>query len=1275
MGLKHLLILIVLCIAYFNIFAQKEGNNWIFGESTGINFNTIPPSQISNFPNFRDVCSSISSNEGKLLFFTNASTVWDSSKNIMLNGTGLNGYKSFFQTSIIIPKPNNDYVFYIFTADYFGLSNGFQYSEVNMKLNGGFGRVVKKNTLIQTPVCSSITAISHANQKDFWVVIRGFGNDFIYSYLVTENGVNTSPVISRSGILINLGRHSDGAFKISPDGTKIAATHDQKDTSFVADFDKRTGKVTNVWKFYSGRSLGLEFSENSTCLYINDFSNQKLLQFNLTKSNFNDFINSRYVIDSSSSIFNLQIGPDKKIYYTIIDSTYLNVIHHPDSIGFSCRIQRKYINLGSIRTQGYLPNFVQSFFHYKAFNYTRNCLYDSTLFSILETNNLDSVKWDFGDTSSGSLNYSNNISDVFHIYNKVGIYKVTLQSFYKGYKDDYSVYVYVNDPKPKLGNDTSFCNAFNLSIKPHKDYLKYQWNTSDTLKTTMPKQSGQYILTALDSAGCYSKDSINIQLHQVKAAFSISDSVICKNNVLFATDTSIFDNNNRLKTTWIWNGTDTISNLNISLHFSDTGLQSLKMLVESDSSCTDTLTKWIQVKPNSTIGFEINQEEQCLNGNVFDFEFSSILNSSNINSYEWNLGDGSQDFNQNVIGKTYLIDSNYVVTLVTVNDANCSDTLSKFIAVHPNPKAGFNTNSTEQCFNLNSFEFKNTSTIKSGNLDSIYWNTGDMSIYQSSDVTHAYQTVDSFNVMLKVFSDKGCMDSSVSKVYVYPNPVADIQILRDSICLDNEILNITNLSSVAFGTLSHHWDFGDGTSDTSRTPLNKKYSNNSGVKTIQYIVSTGKICSDTFSQNIQLLKRPKAGFTINDSIQCLKNNVFKLFTNQTSNSILWHLGDGNQSNLNEVQHSYSNPGKYAITLTTTDEFGCYSEDSIFASVISSPKANFSIEDSSLCINDALVKLQVNSTPNASLNQTLDWGDNTILNSVGNGPYSHQYSKLNQNLGNKTIRLFTELGDCKDTLSKTITLMPVAALQAQTRGQCIGDSTYISSSILNGLPIKTYKWSINDQFQSDQNKFVKWFDTAGTFRVKLKVESDNTCQVQMSYTLIIATKPKADFYYRILHPGEEPIEFEFNDQSTGAKSIQWYVDNNYESDASRYIKQFNDTGYTQVMLIAKNGNTCYDTFSQIIPVYKKFEFYFPNAFTPNGNSINETFGLSPSQAPFIKTYRLRVFNRWGEMVFESNDPLSTWKAEKAQLGMYIYTADIRDIYNQLHQLKGVVLLVE
>jgi len=476
--------LFIYILLFFTIpsFSQKEAANWYFGVKAGLDFNSGSPVTLTNGQlNTAEGCTTISDKNGNLLFYTDGSIVYDKSHQIMPNGYGLLGHNSSTQSAIIVPKPNNPNLYYIFTVDQplpanvddnplnneDPPNNGLNYSLVDLRLNNGLGDVftTEKNIpLITYDVnndedvkfkCSEkITAVQHGDGVSFWVVTH-FKNTF-FSFKISNQGVDKKPIQTNTPLNIPIGGYLSNAIgylKISPNGKKIGIANTavkQNDdlgpknnvirntgNVWLFDFDALTGKVSNGFSILSGANpYGLEFSAKSKKLYVttNLFSNDDvslgslLIQFDLKSSN---IIGSKTTINSSTNVAGaLQLALDEKIYrsgypFGSDSSNKLSVINNPELEGSSCNFLQNEIDLGAGRTKLGLPPFITSLFLY-AFNYEFNCLGQATHFYINSVEKIDAVLWDFGDGSTSRDRYA------YHTYTKTGDYKVTLIKIING---------------------------------------------------------------------------------------------------------------------------------------------------------------------------------------------------------------------------------------------------------------------------------------------------------------------------------------------------------------------------------------------------------------------------------------------------------------------------------------------------------------------------------------------------------------------------------------------------------------------------------------------------------------------------------------------------------------------------------------------------------------------------------------------------------------------------------------------------------------------------
>ncbi|WP_430906524.1 T9SS type B sorting domain-containing protein [Maribacter sp. 2-571] len=368
-------------------FAQGESNNWYFGEGAGIRFNPDGSVEALNDGalNSLEGCASISSSEGDLLFYTEGTTVYDRTHDIMQNGTGLFGNVGSTQSAIIVPRPGSDNLYYIVTADAFtgiNTDSGLNYSIVDMSFNNGNGAVIEKNINLLGDCSEKLTAVtSDCAGESIWVIAFSSedGNSRPYNtyhaFEINASGISNVPVTSTFNSITIL--DDRGYMKLSPDGTKLAAAN-ADDGLFLYDFDSTSGIVSNQVELIINAgpntdSYGVEFSPSSRYLYVHSANNRdafdlqtsSLLQYDTGAAD----VSASQIIIEDRDIFRgaLQLGPNGKIYRTLSDNfetgrPFLGVINNPDVAGLACDYEHNAVSLnGNVGVQG-LPPFVQSFF-------------------------------------------------------------------------------------------------------------------------------------------------------------------------------------------------------------------------------------------------------------------------------------------------------------------------------------------------------------------------------------------------------------------------------------------------------------------------------------------------------------------------------------------------------------------------------------------------------------------------------------------------------------------------------------------------------------------------------------------------------------------------------------------------------------------------------------------------------------------------------------------------------------------------------------------------
>lgn len=465
------------CLFSSFLFAQKEAAIWYFGNNAGLDFNSGSPVALTNGElNTHEGCTSISDKNGNLLFYTDGKIVFNKSHQVMPNGEGLLGHSSSTQSAIIVPKPKNPYIYYIFTVDEpnpFNTddnlmndedppNNGLNYSTVDLRLNNGMGDIVQNEKNIHLITydpkneqdilykCSEkITATQHEDGVSFWVITH-FKNTF-YSFKIGTNGVESNPVKTVTNVTIPIGGYNSNAIgylKASPNGKKIAMANmstkpDNKLTPkgyivrntgnvFLYNFNSNTGELTNGQNIFNqSNPYGVEFSAKTKKLYVttNQYNQtgetigSELIQFDLLSSN---IPGSAKVINSSNYVPGaLQLAIDEKIYRTgypnLVNSTSykLSVINNPESDGTASNFIQGAVDLKTGIAKLGLPPFITSLFLYK-FEYEFNCLGQATHFFTKPEEKIDGFLWNFGDGQTSTDR------EPYHTYATIGEYKVSL---------------------------------------------------------------------------------------------------------------------------------------------------------------------------------------------------------------------------------------------------------------------------------------------------------------------------------------------------------------------------------------------------------------------------------------------------------------------------------------------------------------------------------------------------------------------------------------------------------------------------------------------------------------------------------------------------------------------------------------------------------------------------------------------------------------------------------------------------------------------------------
>ena len=522
---------------------QKQQEVWYFGDKAGIDFRSGVATALTDqdvmtaYKASGVICDSL----GNLLFFTNGRKVWDRTFNLMPNATELDGDLGVTQPVIVIPWPENDSLYFVFTLDVIAImpdntytTKGLTYSVINMNLRGGLGDATDVlNQPLLSPVCQKITAVKHDNGKDFWVIVHEWDSDAFYAWPVTRWGIG-DPVISRAGQVHGGGyteqTNAYGYMKASPDGSKLAVAVTGMNLIQLFDFNDATGAVSGPQSFTVTKPgispYGVEFSHNSRYLYSTILQvtgngppsmASHVIQFDLSAG-----LNAPADIDSAAGIrlSAMQLGPDGRIYIArtvnlLTKSDSLDVIFNPSWPGTACNYNLLDNQPGSrfALESRYgifsLPNMIQSYFDIPIFTYDSCCHEDLMHFTITNTANIDSVRWDFGDGAT-STDFS-----PYHLYAAAGAYPVILTESFNGtnYADTLTVVVH-QKPQVELGDTILLYQGATINLHAGGGYMVYEWSTGSADSIISVSEQGTYSVEVKDMHCCRNEDSVYVKVFE-----------------------------------------------------------------------------------------------------------------------------------------------------------------------------------------------------------------------------------------------------------------------------------------------------------------------------------------------------------------------------------------------------------------------------------------------------------------------------------------------------------------------------------------------------------------------------------------------------------------------------------------------------------------------------------------------------------------------------------------------------------------------------------------
>ena len=880
-------------------------------------------------------------------------------------------------------------------------------------------------------------------------------------------------------------------------------------------------------------------------------------------------------------------------------------------------------------------------------NITSACAHQPVQFSDLSVP-ADEWLWNFGDGTFSS------IQNPIHNFNDTGYFSVTLIAYNSGCPDSVVKpnYIYVRPPiakftpVPDCSNRLKF-NFTDQSVSP----ISWQWNFGDgspnsTVQNPVhifPGYAAYNVSLIVTNGSC--SDTLIRTINTIDQSPDILPSVttVCRNTKMTFTALNI---DLSLTTNLFWdfgNGMQTNSTTgSIEYAYPISGNYSVRLITTDINGCKDTIIKNNLIRVNGpTANFTATNISGCVGLTAIFNDLSTSDGTNTIKNWQWNFGDGIiQNSTNPSMQHVYNTPGTFSVQLKVTDASGCSDSLTLTDLIKAtDPLPDFISEDTLSCPGA-SVSFTNKSIAD--NFTSV-WDFGDGGNSNITSPSHVYASTGLYNVKLHIQDMYGCPDSITKSLYIrVDKPIASFTI-KDSAssCIPFEV-QFTNTSTFYSSVV---WDFGIGQGNSSTdSPLH--YYITPGTYLAKLTVTSPGGCKDSTSKNITVYDIASAGITYTPISGCKPLMVdLNSFSPGPIASYFWDFGDGytETTTTPNISHLYASYGTFLPKVIMKDPSGCIIPVQGNSAIpVTGAEANFGFDKNLLCDNGIVNFIDSTTFNDPVTNYTWSFGDGSI--SAQSSPV-HTYN--NTGFYDVSLSVQTQSG-CTDTLTKRNAIKIVQKPQINILGDttiCVKSSlTHSGVFLQTDTSVVTWSWNFpNGNTSSQQNPSSQTYTTVGGFNIRTIVTNSSGCKDTAIHNLTVNPLPTVIMPAQMVVSNSTPVAIP---ATYSANTINWLwtpatglsCTNCPAPDVTAKIK-------TSYQVSFQDDNGCQNSgFIEIIVICKNANLFIPNTFSPNKDGKNDVF--YPRGTGLDRVKLLRVFNRWGEVVFEKkdfqvNDPLSGW----------------------------------
>ena len=420
---------------------------------------------------------------------------------------------------------------------------------------------------------------------------------------------------------------------------------------------------------------------------------------------------------------------------------------------------------------------------------------------------------------------------------------------------------------------------------------------------------------------------------------------------------------------------------------------------------------------------------------------------------------------------------------------------------------------------------------------------------------------------------KNC-DTTVTR-YLLVGADPFVQFSTQAICEGDET-SFTNNSSIASGSLSYMWYFGDG--DSTDTPNPKHTYALAGSYNVRLIGTSNYGFVSIYDSTIQVFEIPQADFSVNNVCEGASHQFADASYIPSIGTPIytWDFGDGGAgSSSANPSNTYSMAGTYLVNMHV-DVNGCFSEKQRYVTLAPRAVPGFTVQ--TLCNNKEASFINTSTLQFGTYGTTYKFGDGSVS---GDPNAKHKYATFGSI--DATLIVTTDLG-CIDSVTNTVTLIESPNADFSLSSNCASETIQVNN--LTNVPSpgsNGYVWSFGNGQTSTSDNPVISYPGHGSFVIQLIATNTNGCVDTLERTVIMDVKPIAAFNAKDVCEGTA-VEFKNNTvNTTGTITYVWDFANGQFSSAGDTSIVYAAAGSYDVALYARTGNGCVDTAMKTINV--------------------------------------------------------------------------------------------